>query len=154
MSLDAMYTPHGFVACYWKPSAIAIEAIAGRPVAMDESIQGHLAYVITHEGLVYSLSKLDNPEKKKSPIVTLPMPVGDGSRYIESFPYRFSDCVDIAIELNGGDITAAINDLSAIWGFHNRNYVTLTIDEIAAELTKRGFTKPICIANPYSTTAP
>lgn len=155
VSLDGFYTPHGFVVCHWRPSAMAMDYIAGRPFARDEAVSGNIAVVVTHEGLVYSLLRAPKSEDnaKGSPYVLTQLPIGEGYQFIDTYPFGFSDSVAVAIRMNHGKIYNAIPDLNLIWGIYGESYITLTVDEIAAELVKRGFTKPICLANPYRTRA-
>lgn len=157
MSLEAMYTPHGFIVHYWRASQLIEDYISGRPIAKDEPSTGHLGFVVTHEGFVYSVLRLDQSDdvlKTGSPYILMAAPVGKGYQFVDTFPYQFADSVAVAIRLNDGDVNAAIKDLSPIWGIHGKDYITLTVDEIVAGLKERGFTKPMCIANPYVTVAP
>ena len=155
ISLDGFYTPHGFVVCYWRPSAMAMDYIAGRPFARDETVSGTIAVVVTHEGHVYSLLRMPKSEDnaKGSPYVLTQLPIGEGYQFIDTYPFGFSDSVAVAIRMNHDKVDHAITDLNRIWGIYGESYITLTVDEIAAELVKRGFTKPICLANPYRTRA-
>lgn len=153
--LDGMYTPHGFIANYWRPSMLAADYIAGRPIARDEVVSGNIAVIVTHEGHVYSLVKFPKSEEnaKLSPYLLLQLPIGDGYQMVDAHPFSFSDTVCVALDMNNGNIANAIDDLNSLWGIYGESYVTLNVDDIAEELRRRDFTKAICRANPYRTTA-
>ena len=154
--INALFTPTGFVTPYWAGASVMKSYLNGETVPTRNACFGELGFLITHEKKVYGVDlwKEHSLQKNASAMSLIPVHAGNDSQYILGAPQSIGASVRMAFHLCKNDFDKAMRLLSRRCNIVARDYVCMTIDEIAQRLTEEGKTNELMQLDPVRWTSP
>lgn len=149
-SLDALFTPHGFVTMAWTGSTVISDYINGQTVPKRNAVCGELGFVITHDEKVYSLDlwKEEHIPKNASPISMMPVYHGKGCYNAICSPVSMDAAIRTAFHLCENDIPKALKLLARRFNICVEDYIWMDISDIAKRLRDEGKAKDPLVLDP------